>query len=96
VRTVTFDFESPEARFKVLVNSEEQYSIWPADLRLPGGWSETGVTASKAECDRYLDETWTDLRPKSLRTWLDSGPGSGLGSALDGALGSAHDGAGRA
>jgi MbtH protein len=70
MRTVTFDFESPDARFKVLVNQEQQYSIWPADLRVPGGWTETGVTASKAECDRYLEATWTDLRPASLRTWM--------------------------
>jgi MbtH protein len=71
MRTVTYDFESAEARFKVLVNHEEQYSLWPADLVVPGGWTETGVVASKEECDRYLEETWTDLRPKSLRTWLD-------------------------
>jgi MbtH protein len=70
MRTVTYDFESPEARFRVLVNHEEQYSLWPADLPVPGGWDETGVVASKEECDRYLEETWTDMRPKSLREWL--------------------------
>jgi MbtH protein len=73
MRTVTFDFESPDARFKVLVNQEQQYSIWPADLHVPGGWTETGVTASKAECDRYLEEAWTDMRPASLRAWMASG-----------------------
>jgi MbtH protein len=71
LRTVSFDFESSEARFKVLINHEEQYSLWPADLEVPGGWSETGVCASKQECDKYLEETWTDMRPKSLRIALD-------------------------
>lgn len=71
VRTTSFDFESPEARFKVLINDEEQYSLWPADLPVPGGWKETGVCAAKEECDTYLEETWTDMRPKSLRIALD-------------------------
>lgn len=71
LRTVSFDFESPDARFKVLINDEEQYSLWPADLEVPGGWAETGVCASKEECDKYLEETWTDMRPKSLRIALD-------------------------
>jgi len=63
VRTTTFDFESPDARFKVLVNAE--------DLSVPGGWAETGVCAAKDECDAYLEATWTDMRPKSLRIALD-------------------------
>lgn len=71
MRTVSFDFDSSEARFKVLINDEEQYSLWPADLPVPGGWTETGVCASKEECDAYLEETWTDMRPKSLRLALD-------------------------
>ena len=71
MRTTSFDFESADARFKVLINHEEQYSLWPADLAVPGGWSETGVCAPKAECDTYLEETWTDLRPRSLRVALD-------------------------
>jgi MbtH protein len=71
LRTTSFDFESPDARFKVLINDEEQYSLWPADLPVPGGWSETGVCAAKEECDRYLEETWTDMRPRSLRIALD-------------------------
>jgi MbtH protein len=71
MRTTTFDFETPEALFKVLINDEEQYSLWPGDLPVPGGWRETGVHASKPECDAYLEEHWTDMRPKSLRLALD-------------------------
>lgn len=71
MRTTTFDFESPEARFKVLINDEEQYSLWPADLPVPGGWTETGVCDTKGKCDAYIEENWTDMRPKSLRLALD-------------------------
>jgi len=82
VRTTSFDFDNPEARFKVLINHEEQYSLWPADLEVPGGWDETGVCAAKDECDKYLEETWTDMRPKSLRIALD---GNGDAGAADSA-----------
>lgn len=71
MRTTTFDFDAPDARFKILVNDEEQYSFWPADLPVPGGWRETGVCGPKQECDEYLERTWTDLRPKSVRIALD-------------------------
>jgi MbtH protein len=71
MRTTTFDFESPDARFKVLINDEEQYSLWPADLPVPGGWTETGVNDTKESCDAYIEENWTDMRPKSLRVILD-------------------------
>ena len=70
MRTVRFDFDSPDARFRVLVNDEEQYSLWPADVEVPGGWEDTGLCGSKEECDRYLEQVWTDLRPKSLRVAL--------------------------
>ena len=84
MRTTSFDFDNPEARFKVLINHEEQYSLWPADLEVPGGWDETGVCAAKDECDKYLEETWTDMRPKSLRIALD-GNGNGDAGAADSA-----------
>jgi MbtH protein len=71
MRTTTLDFDSPDARFKVLINHEEQYSIWPADLAVPGGWAETEMIGPKPECDQYVKENWTDMRPKSLRIALD-------------------------
>ncbi|ROT31561.1 MbtH family NRPS accessory protein [Micromonospora sp. HM5-17] len=70
MRSVVFDVESAEARFTVVVNREEQYALWPADLPVPGGWSEAGFRGTLPECEAYLEETWTDLRPKSLRGWL--------------------------
>ncbi|GAA0914164.1 MbtH family protein [Virgisporangium aurantiacum] len=71
MRTTSFDFENEEAVFKVLVNHEEQYSFWPADLPVPGGWRETGQQGSKDECDEYIRTVWTDMRPKSLREVMD-------------------------
>lgn len=53
--------------FKVVVNHEEQYSIWPADDSLPDGWKEAGLTATKQACLDYIDKNWTDMTPLSLR-----------------------------
>jgi len=48
--------------FKVVINKEEQYSIWPADRENPLGWTEAGKTGPKAECLAYIEEVWTDKR----------------------------------
>jgi MbtH protein len=53
--------------YKVVVNHEEQYSIWPADRENPLGWNEAGRTGAKEECLAYIKEVWTDMRPLSLR-----------------------------
>ena len=53
--------------FKVLINDEGQYSLWPAAKIAPSGWSETGCRGSKSECLDYVDKSWTDMRPMSLR-----------------------------
>jgi MbtH protein len=53
--------------YLVVVNHEEQYSIWPADRELPLGWREAGKKGLKAECLTYIEEVWTDMRPLSLR-----------------------------
>jgi MbtH protein len=53
--------------FKVLVNTEGQYSLWPAKKPAPNGWQETTFTGSKAECAAYVDENWKDMRPLSLQ-----------------------------
>ena len=61
--------EEPDAFsvYTVVMNHEEQYSIWPLDLAVPAGWREVGRTGSKAECLAYIEEVWTDMRPLSLR-----------------------------
>jgi MbtH protein len=53
--------------YKVVVNHEEQYSIWPAARDNPLGWKDAGKTGSKEECLAYIKEVWTDMRPLSLR-----------------------------
>jgi MbtH protein len=50
-----------------VVNDEEQYSIWPADRELPLGWREAGKSGKKPEVLAWIEEVWTDMRPKSLR-----------------------------
>lgn len=56
-----------EPMFKVVVNHEEQYSIWPADRDLPAGWSAEGTEGPKEECLAHIERVWTDMRPLSLR-----------------------------
>jgi len=53
--------------YKVLLNHEEQYSIWPADRDIPLGWSDTGKSGLKPECLAHIKVVWTDMRPLSLR-----------------------------
>jgi MbtH protein len=57
--------------YDVVVNDEEQYSIWFAGRELPAGWRKAGKTGPKAECLAYVDEVWTDMRPLSLRRHMD-------------------------
>ena len=57
-------------QFTVVINDEEQYSIWPTELAVPPGWRETGTSGGRDECLRHIDEVWTDIRPKSLRDAL--------------------------
>jgi len=57
--------------YKVVVNHEEQYSIWPADRENALGWNDAGKTGTKAECLAYIKEVWTDMRPLSLRKKME-------------------------
>ena len=59
--------------YKVVVNHEEQYSIWPADRENALGWKDVGKVGTKAECLEYIKEVWTDMRPLSLRNLPRSG-----------------------
>jgi len=54
-------------QYSVVVNHEEQYSIWLLDRPIPAGWKAAGKTGLKADCLGYIDEVWTDMRPLSLR-----------------------------
>lgn len=60
--------EQPDSRiFKVTLNHEEEYSIWPADREHALGWRDAGKTGTKQECLAYIEEVWTDRRPLSSR-----------------------------
>jgi MbtH protein len=60
------------AIYMVVVNHEEQYSIWPVDQEKPLGWKEAGKSGSKADCLEYIKEVWTDMRPLSVRRQLET------------------------
>ena len=57
--------------YKVVVNSEEQYSIRPAHREVPLGWRDAGKEGTKQECLAYIEQVWTDMRPLSLRQKMD-------------------------
>jgi MbtH protein len=56
-----------ETTYRVVVNHEEQYSIWPANKEIPNGWREVGAPGPKSDCLAYIEKVWTDTRPLSLR-----------------------------
>ena len=65
------DEQEDKTIYKVVVNHEEQYSIWPADRENPLGWNDTGKVGLKVECLEYIKEVWTDMRPLSLRKKME-------------------------
>lgn len=73
---MSWDDTNPGTTFKVVVNDEEQYSIWPADRENPLGWRDGGRAGTKEECLAYIKEVWTDMRPLSLRRAMDAPDGS--------------------
>ncbi|MET7745010.1 MbtH family protein [Streptomyces sp. NPDC005385] len=63
----TNPFDDEDGRFNVVVNDEEQHSLWPAFAEVPAGWRVVFGEAARAECLKYVESNWTDLRPRSLR-----------------------------
>lgn len=63
--------EDDNTIYKVVVNHEEQYSIWPVDRENALGWQDAGKTGLKPECLEYIKEVWTDMRPLSLRKKME-------------------------
>lgn len=63
--------ERDTIRYKVVVNHEDQYSIWPEQRENPPGWREVGRVGTREECLKYIDATWTDMRPLSVRRLMD-------------------------
>lgn len=71
-------FDRDDETFIVLINHEEQYSIWPHWKAVPGGWRAVdGVKGDKKTVTDYVEKTWTDMRPASLRAWMDEQAAAG-------------------
>jgi MbtH protein len=58
--------------YEVVINHEEQYSIWPLEQQVPLGWSKVGIQGTKDECLDYIERVWTDMRPLSVRRWSEA------------------------
>ncbi|MEU0885922.1 MbtH family protein [Lentzea sp. NPDC005914] len=64
---MTNPFEDPQGRFFVLVNEEQQHSLWPVFAEVPAGWTKVFGEDDREACLAYVEENWTDLRPASIR-----------------------------
>jgi MbtH protein len=69
--TVMNDGREDDRVYKVVLNHEEQYSIWPHDRDNPPGWRDEGTVGRKQECLDHIDKVWTDMRPLSLRIQME-------------------------
>ncbi|MFC8124132.1 MbtH family protein [Streptomyces sp. NPDC057302] len=63
---MTNPFDNEDGTFLVLVNDEGQHSLWPAFAEIPEGWTTAHGEGTRQECLAYIEENWTDMRPKSL------------------------------
>lgn len=68
----TNPFEDADGRFFVLVNDEEQHSLWPSYVDVPAGWAITFGEDTREACLAYVETNWTDLRPRSLREQMEA------------------------
>ncbi|GGW63048.1 MbtH family protein [Streptomyces lucensis JCM 4490] len=68
-----FTDEKDAFTYVVVVNHEEQYSIWPQDKETPRGWRATDKAGAKDECLEHIRKVWTDMRPLSLRKQMERG-----------------------
>jgi MbtH protein len=64
---MTNPFEDPQGRFFVLVNEEQQHSLWPTFADVPAGWTKVFGEDDREACLAYVEKNWTDLRPASIR-----------------------------
>ena len=71
MKSMSSDDSEDTMLYKVVVNHEEQYSIWPADCENALGWNDAGKTGTKAECLAYVEEVWMSMRPLSLRKKIE-------------------------
>ncbi|MEU4526129.1 MbtH family protein [Amycolatopsis sp. NPDC024027] len=69
---MTNPFEDPDGTYLVLVNAENQHSLWPESTDVPAGWTVTFGPSSRQACLDHVEATWTDMRPKSLADAMDA------------------------
>lgn len=65
--TISNPFDDEAGKFCVLINEEAQHSLWPSFVDVPSGWQQVFGIANRADCLAYIEEHWSDMRPKSLR-----------------------------
>lgn len=70
-------FDDADARYVVVLNEEEQYSIWPEGRAVPQGWRAEGFGGTRDECLAHIEDVWTDMRPLSLRRKMEEDGGDG-------------------
>jgi MbtH protein len=68
----TNPFDDESGQFYILVNDEEQHSLWPAFAEIPAGWRVVFGVAGRQDCLAYVEENWTDMRPQSLRVAMNA------------------------
>jgi uncharacterized protein YbdZ (MbtH family) len=68
-------FDEEDAKFIVLVNHEEQYSLWPVSVDVPAGWRVALEESPRKECLNFIEVNWQDMRPRSLRDAMTEQPG---------------------
>lgn len=71
--TSSQDSTDDKGTYRVVVNHEGQYALWPGDREPPAGWSDAGKSGPKEECLAFVEEAWTDMRPLSLREKMAGG-----------------------
>ena len=64
--------ENSETQYIVVINHEEQYSIWPDFKQIPNGWRDAGFRGLKQDCLDHINTVWTDMRPLSLRQKMNA------------------------
>jgi MbtH protein len=73
----TNPFEDADASYVVLINGEGQHSLWPAFVPVPAGWDVILEKSGRQECLDFIEKSWTDMRPKSLISMMNSDAGRG-------------------
>ena len=73
-------FEDPDGTYLVLVNEDGQYSLWPSFAPVPDGWSVALAETDRDTCLNFVEQHWTDLRPRSLREAMERPDGAGAGA----------------